>query len=113
MKAPSEIWYGRNVETDDARHAIATARDGNGIILQEYTRDGHRANLGQAMRCSTVIPLSDTTGAPQHFDGLVANNRHATTTSEMSLAQRREEQQLYTPNLSIPDDDDTYLTREQ
>jgi hypothetical protein len=87
-----------------------TSRINHREVLLEYTRDGHRVNLGRDLRCSTVIPVN-TNG---HYQNPFHNNNNNNDNVAISpMAQAREHQQLYTPNLSIPDDDGNYLTRAQ
>ncbi len=83
-------------ERDVAETPIPLTGINHREVLLEYTRDGHRVNLGRDLRCSTVIPVN--------------TNGHVAISP---MAQAREHQQLYTPNLSIPDDDGNYLTRAQ
>jgi len=92
----------REITVDNIIYPIARADYGN--LLHDYALDGHRSNMGQPMRYSTSI-----SGVNPVF---TARNGGGGMSTEMSVRQMRESQQLYAPNLEIPDGDD-YLTRAQ
>lgn len=92
----------------DAKRIRPCSEESNCQLLGEFTRDGHRANAGQALHCSNNV-MSNILAPPR-----VQPQESNTGINQETVSQlRRQAQQVHSPNLSIPDGDDSYLTRAQ
>lgn len=86
------------ISVDKTNRPIARSEFGN--LVREYTLDGHRANMRQPLHCSLNIPLMIA------LQGCAGNEAAARRMSSRAY------QQVYAPNLDVPDGDE-YLTRAQ